>query len=165
MKTLTLRVEDSIYQMIKAAADGQKRNISNFIEFATLQYLTSVQYVDNNEMNEIFFRDYQIYNLFTGFDLNNHWYFFSWEGNVHNAYLNFLASAGLGAIIFYTVIVWSVVKLFLKKEFTLFVLVIPLLFRAFFDISLLLFFFQFTLLFSLVVFAFDKKKSDLVHEY
>ncbi len=53
MKTLTMRVDDSIYQMIKAAADGQKRNISNFIEFATLQYLTSVQYVDNNEMNEI----------------------------------------------------------------------------------------------------------------
>lgn len=53
MKTLTMRVDDSIYQIIKAAADGQKRNISNFIEFATLQYLTSVQYVDNSEMNEI----------------------------------------------------------------------------------------------------------------
>jgi uncharacterized protein (DUF1778 family) len=53
MKTLTMRVDDSIYQMIKTAAEGQKRNISNFIEFATLQYLTSVQYVDNSEMNEI----------------------------------------------------------------------------------------------------------------
>ncbi|WP_457553781.1 hypothetical protein [Desulfobacula sp.] len=53
MKTLTMRVDDSIYQMIKTAAAGQKRNISNFIEFATLQYLTSVQYVDNSEMNEI----------------------------------------------------------------------------------------------------------------
>jgi hypothetical protein len=53
MKTLTMRVDDSVYQMIKTAAEGQKRNISNFIEFATLQYLTSVQYVDNNEMNEI----------------------------------------------------------------------------------------------------------------
>lgn len=53
MKTLTMRVDDSIYQIIKTAANGQKRNISNFIEFATLQYLTSVQYVDNNEMNEI----------------------------------------------------------------------------------------------------------------
>ena len=48
-----MRVDDSIYQMIKTAANGQKRNISNFIEFATLQYLTSVQYVDNTEMNEI----------------------------------------------------------------------------------------------------------------
>jgi len=53
MKTLTMRVDDSIYKMIKTAAEGQKRNISNFIEFATLQYLTSVQYVDNSEMNEI----------------------------------------------------------------------------------------------------------------
>jgi len=53
MKTLTMRVDDSVYQMIKIAAEGQKRNISNFIEFATLQYLTSVQYVDNSEMNEI----------------------------------------------------------------------------------------------------------------
>ena len=43
MKTLTMRVDDSTYQMIKLAADGQKRNISNFIEFATLQYLTSSQ--------------------------------------------------------------------------------------------------------------------------
>ena len=53
MKTLTMRVDDPVYQMIKMAADGQKRNISNFIEFATLQYLTSSQYVDNSEMNEI----------------------------------------------------------------------------------------------------------------
>ncbi len=53
MKTLTMRVDDSIYQIIKTAADGQKRNISNFIEFATMQYLTSVQYVDSVEMNEI----------------------------------------------------------------------------------------------------------------
>ena len=53
MKTLTLRVEDDIYNMIKLASDGAKRNISNFIEYATLQYLTSSQYVDSNEMNEI----------------------------------------------------------------------------------------------------------------
>ena len=53
MKTLTMRVDDSIYQMIKLAANGQKRNISNFVEFATLQYLTSAQYVEQQEMNEI----------------------------------------------------------------------------------------------------------------
>jgi len=39
--------------MIKTAADGQRRNISNFIEYATLQYLTSSQYVSDTEMNEI----------------------------------------------------------------------------------------------------------------
>ena len=53
MKTLTMRVDDSVYQMIKLAADGQRRNISNFIEFATLQYLTSTQYVSDHEMHEI----------------------------------------------------------------------------------------------------------------
>lgn len=53
MKTVTMRVDDSMYHMIKTAADGQKRNMSNFIEFAITQYLTSSQYIDNNEMQEI----------------------------------------------------------------------------------------------------------------
>lgn len=53
MKTLTMRVDNSIYDMIKFAADGQKRNISNFIEFAVVQYLTSSQYVNDEEMDEI----------------------------------------------------------------------------------------------------------------
>jgi len=53
MKTLTLRVDDDIYSMIKLASDGAKRNISNFIEYATLQYLTSNQYIENEEMNDI----------------------------------------------------------------------------------------------------------------
>ncbi|VAW43455.1 hypothetical protein MNBD_CHLOROFLEXI01-4852 [hydrothermal vent metagenome] len=52
-KTITLRVNDHVYQMIKTAADGQRRNLSNFIEFATLQYLTSATYVDDEEMNLI----------------------------------------------------------------------------------------------------------------
>jgi uncharacterized protein (DUF1778 family) len=53
MKTLTLRVDDDVYNMIKLASDGAKRNISNFIEYATMQYLTSNEYIDNNEMQEI----------------------------------------------------------------------------------------------------------------
>ncbi len=53
MKTLTIRVDDDVYNMIKIASKGAKRNISNFIEYATLQYLTSSQYIDNDEMNEI----------------------------------------------------------------------------------------------------------------
>ena len=53
MKTVTMRIDDSVYQMIKIASDGQKRNISSFIEFATMQYLTSPQYIDDNEMKEI----------------------------------------------------------------------------------------------------------------
>ena len=53
MKTVTMRVDDSTYRIIKTAAEGQKRNLSNFIEFAVLQYLSSAQYVDSDEMNEI----------------------------------------------------------------------------------------------------------------
>lgn len=52
-KTITLRVDDDVYQMIKTAADGQRRNLSNFIEFAALQYLTSATYVDDAEMELI----------------------------------------------------------------------------------------------------------------
>ena len=48
-----MRVDDTIYNIIQLAAQGQKRNISNFIEFATMQYLTSAQYVENSEMAEI----------------------------------------------------------------------------------------------------------------
>jgi uncharacterized protein (DUF1778 family) len=53
MKTVTMRVDDSTWRMISAAADGQKRTISNFLEFAVLQYLSSAQYVDNVEMRAI----------------------------------------------------------------------------------------------------------------
>jgi len=68
MKTLTIRVDDSVYQMIKRAAEGQKRNISNFIEFATLQYLSSSQYIDNDEMDDILQDDELVKNLKSGFE-------------------------------------------------------------------------------------------------
>lgn len=66
MKTLTMRVDDSVYEMIKLAADGQKRKISNFIEFATIQYLTSSQFVDNDEMAEIMDDKELVDNLMNG---------------------------------------------------------------------------------------------------
>lgn len=52
-KTITLRVEDKVYELIKKAAEGDRRNISNFIEYATLSYLTNEIQVTDNEMNEI----------------------------------------------------------------------------------------------------------------
>ncbi len=66
MKTVTMRVDDTIYQMIKRAADGERRNISNFIEYATLQYLTSSQYVSGREMNEILNDEELVKNLEIG---------------------------------------------------------------------------------------------------
>ena len=68
MKTVTMRVDDSIYDMIKLAAEGQKRNLSNFIEFATLQYLTSSQFVENEEMTEIMDDKELVKNLMNGLD-------------------------------------------------------------------------------------------------
>jgi len=52
-KTITLRVDDTVYNMLKVAADGERRNLSNFIENATLQYLTSSKYVTDDEMQDI----------------------------------------------------------------------------------------------------------------
>ena len=68
MKTVTMRVDDSIYDMIKLAAEGQKRNLSNFIEFATIQYLTSSQFVEKDEMAEIMNDKELVQNLMNGLD-------------------------------------------------------------------------------------------------
>jgi len=68
MKTVTMRVDDSIYDMIKLAAEGQRRNLSNFIEFATMQYLTSSQFVEKNEMNEIVEDKELVKNLMNGLE-------------------------------------------------------------------------------------------------
>jgi len=75
MKTVTMRVDDSVYNIIQLAAQGQKRNISNFIEFATMQYLTSAQYVDNSEMAEILNDTSLVENLKQGMeDIKNNEY-------------------------------------------------------------------------------------------
>ncbi len=68
MKTVTIRVDDSVYDMIKLAAEGQKRNLSNFIEFATMQYLTSSGFVQNDEMSEILNDKELVQNLMNGLD-------------------------------------------------------------------------------------------------
>ncbi len=61
-----MRVDDHLYQMIKTAADGERRNLSNFIEFATLQYLSSAAYVTDREMAEILSDHDLVANLKTG---------------------------------------------------------------------------------------------------
>ena len=52
-KTVTLRIDEEIYNILKSAASGEKRTISNFIEYAALSYLSSNSYVSDNEMDEI----------------------------------------------------------------------------------------------------------------
>lgn len=52
-KTITVRLEDEIYEILKKAAEGQKRTISNYIEFASVNYTVNETVVDDSEMNEI----------------------------------------------------------------------------------------------------------------
>jgi hypothetical protein len=51
--------------------DGQKRNMSNFVEFATLQYLTSSQYIDQAELNDILNDKPLVENLNSGLQDND----------------------------------------------------------------------------------------------
>lgn len=52
-KTITIRLEENVYEIFKKAADGQKRTISNYIEYATLNYTVNETVVDDTEMSEI----------------------------------------------------------------------------------------------------------------
>ncbi len=52
-KTITLRINDDVYQMFKKAAHGSRRTISNFLEYATLSFLSQDSYVSDDEMKEI----------------------------------------------------------------------------------------------------------------
>ena len=52
-KTITVRIDDSTYNIFKLAAAGQKRTISNYLEYATLNYTMNETVVDDTEMDEI----------------------------------------------------------------------------------------------------------------
>jgi uncharacterized protein (DUF1778 family) len=53
MKTITIQVDETVYNLLKKAADGERRTISNFMENASLSYLTNEIYVSDNEMDQI----------------------------------------------------------------------------------------------------------------
>jgi hypothetical protein len=52
-KTITLRVDESTYELIQKAAAGERRTISNFIEYATVAYLSEETFVSDGEMEEL----------------------------------------------------------------------------------------------------------------
>jgi predicted transcriptional regulator len=52
-RTVTLRLDDNTYATLKRAAAGDRRTISNFIEYASINYILNNNTVDDNEMNEI----------------------------------------------------------------------------------------------------------------
>ena len=52
-KTVTLRLDDGTYELIRKAAAGERRSISNFIEYATVAYLSEETLVPDTEMQEL----------------------------------------------------------------------------------------------------------------
>lgn len=52
-KTITIRLDDETYKLIRSAAEGQMRSIANFVEYATISYLTEEAFVSDEEMGKI----------------------------------------------------------------------------------------------------------------
>jgi len=52
-KTVTLRIENTLYEKLKEHANSENRTLSNFIETATLKYIEQIELVDEYEMKEI----------------------------------------------------------------------------------------------------------------
>jgi predicted transcriptional regulator len=52
-KTVTLRLDDEVYDLFSAAAKAEKRPLSNLIETAALSRILEQQFVDDDEMAEI----------------------------------------------------------------------------------------------------------------
>lgn len=52
-KSITLEVSDTDYELLKRAADGERRSLKNFVEYAAMAYLTESFTVSDEEMNEI----------------------------------------------------------------------------------------------------------------
>ena len=54
-KTITLRIDDNVYKTLKRAVDGDRRTISNYIEYTTINYIFNNNIVEDNEVKEIMF--------------------------------------------------------------------------------------------------------------
>jgi len=52
-KTVTLRLNENIYELFRTLAESDNRTLSNFIETSTLRYIEEHEYVDDYEMEEI----------------------------------------------------------------------------------------------------------------
>jgi uncharacterized protein (DUF1778 family) len=52
-KTVTLRLDDEVYDLFVEAAKAEKRSLSNLIETAALSRIHEQQFIDDAEMSEI----------------------------------------------------------------------------------------------------------------
>ena len=65
-KTVTVRLDDRVYELIRKAAEGERRSISNYLEYAALRYLTDELTVSDQEMEEILADDALVASLRQG---------------------------------------------------------------------------------------------------
>ncbi len=52
-KTVTLRLDESVYRLFKQVAERENRPMSNFIETAVMRFVREHEAVDEFEMTEI----------------------------------------------------------------------------------------------------------------
>ncbi len=52
-KTVTVRLDEEVYQKIKKCAEAERRPISGFLENATLSYIEETSFADELEMMDI----------------------------------------------------------------------------------------------------------------
>jgi predicted DNA-binding protein len=52
-KTVTLRLKDNLYSLLRRLAKNDNRTLSNFIETATVRYIEEHEFADEHEMAEI----------------------------------------------------------------------------------------------------------------
>ena len=65
-KTITLRLDEDVYNELREAATAERRPLSNLIETATLARVREAQFVDDAEMAEILYNDNLIRRLRAG---------------------------------------------------------------------------------------------------
>lgn len=65
-KTVTLRLDDQVYEEFRQAAEAENRPISNLIETAALSRLREQQFVDDAEMADILANEKLVERLRTG---------------------------------------------------------------------------------------------------
>ena len=52
-KTITLRLDDTTYELLRNAAAGERRSIPNFVEYAAISYIAEESLASEAEMEEI----------------------------------------------------------------------------------------------------------------
>ncbi len=52
-RTVTLRIENNLYEKLKEYAKCENRNLSNFIETAVINYIEQIELADEHEMRDI----------------------------------------------------------------------------------------------------------------